>query len=159
MMFLPLLMNPWVILGALLSLLSSYLYGHHVGWVSRDDQARIEVAEANDKARVKEQQLTNQINDQAFALRKANDEITKKQSDLSRLNAAGRLRLPAPSCPQAPDSAPVAAGDRAEAASELERQTIEALISIAADGDRAASQANACIDAYNEVRRLLNGDS
>ena len=158
MNFLPLLMNPWVILGVLASLASTYLYGHHVGWTSRDDQARIEVADANDKARAKEQQLTQQINDHAFALRKAKDEVSRKQSHMRSLAYSGGLRLPAPSCPQAAASAPAATGDRAEAASELERQTIEALIAIAADGDRAAEQANACIDAYNQVRKQINGD-
>jgi hypothetical protein len=151
-------MNPWVILAALLSLASSYLYGHHVGWTGRDDQARIELADANSASRSKEQELVGTINKQAFALRKANDEISKKQSRLSYLNAAGGLRLPAPSCVPAAESATPPAGDRAEAAGELERQTIEALIAIVADGDRAATQANACIDAYNEMKDKLNGD-
>ena len=154
-----LLMNPWVILAALVALASTFGYGHHVGWNSRDDQARIEVAQANDKARETEQQLTVKINDQATQLRKAQDDVRKKQSDLNSLAAAGKLRLPA-SCPaqQAGPGPAASAGDRDQAQSELERQTIEALIAIAADGDRAAQQANACIDAYNQVREKLNGD-
>lgn len=154
-----LFMNPWVILGLLASLAGVFGYGYHVGWDSRDDQARVEVADANDRAREREQQLTVAINEQATQLRKAQDEVTSKERDLSRLASIGRLRLPAPSCPsvQATANAAAPAGDRDEGPSELERQTIQALISIAADGDRAAQQANACIDAYNKVREQING--
>ena len=153
-----LLMNPWVILAALLTIMATFGYGHHVGWTSRDDQARLEVAQANDKARATEHQLSQQINDQATQLKKAHDEVTRKQTDLNRLAAAGKLRLPAPSCVPAAQSTAAAAGDRDQGQSELERQTIEALIAIAADGDRAAAQANACIDAYNAMKEKLNGD-
>ena len=158
MMFLPMLMNPWLILAVVVALSGTFGWGHHVGWNSRDRDAQIEVANANEKARAQEQVLTQTINDQATQLRKAKDEITEKQTSISRLNAAGRLRLPAASCVQAPASPSAPTGDRDQGPSELERQTIEALIAIAADGDRAAAQANACIDAYNKVRDLLHGD-
>lgn len=154
-----LLMNPWLILGLLAALAGVFGYGHHVGWTSRDDQARLEVAQANEAARKTEQQLTTQINDQATKLRRATDEVRKKQSDLNALADAGKLRLPTvQACPAVPAAANASApaGDRNEAASELERKTIQALIAIAADGDRAAQQASACIDAYNEVREKLN---
>jgi len=154
-----LLMNPWLILGLLASLAGVFGYGHHVGWTSRDEQAQLEVAKANEEARVLERQMNQKINDQAASLRKAQNEVARRQSDLSRLNAAGGLRLPAQACPavQPAANASAAAGDRDQAARDLERQTIEALIAIAADGDRAAQQANACIDAYNSVREQLNG--
>lgn len=152
----PFFMNPWVILGALVALVSAFGYGHHVGWGSRDQEAQIEVAKANEKARAQEHVLAQTITDQATQLRKATNEITRRQTDLNRLAADGRLRLPAASCVQAPAGATAAGGNRNEAPGELERQTIEALIAIAADGDRAAEQAGACIDAYNKVREQLN---
>lgn len=156
-----LLMNPWVILGLLSALAGVFGYGHHVGWNSRDDQARIETANANDAARVIEQQLRTQLDDQTAQLRKANSEIARKTTALSAANAAGQLRLPSvqASCPsvQTASNASAPAGDSREGPSELERQTIEALIAIAADGDRAAARANACIDAYNAVREQING--
>jgi len=156
-----LFMNPWVILGLLASLAGVFGYGHHVGWNSRDDQARIETAAANDAARILEQQLRTQLDDQTAQLRKANSEIIRKTTALSAANAAGQLRLPATqaACPsvQASSNAPAPTGDSREGPSELERQTIEALIAIAADGDRAAAKANACIDAYNKVREQING--
>lgn len=153
--------NPWVILGLISALAGVFGYGHHVGWNSRDDQARIETAAANDAARILEQQLRTQLDDQTAQLRKANSEIARKTTALSAANAAGQLRLPTvqASCPsvQASPNASAPAGDSREGPSELERQTIEALIAIAADGDRAAAKANACIDAYNKVRDQLNG--
>ena len=152
------LTNPWVLLGAVLTVITTYVVGHHRGYWERDAEVQIEIAQLNEKARTTEQKLTKQLNDQATELRKANHEITKKQSDLNRLAAAGKLRLPAASCVQPAQGASAPSGDRAEAASELERQTIEALISIAADGDRAATQANACIDAYNKVMEQINGE-
>ena len=154
-------LNPWVILGLISALAGVFGYGHHVGWNSRDDQARIETAAANDAARVIEQQLRTQLDDQTSKLRKANSEIAQKTTALSAANAAGKLRLPTvqASCPsvQTASNAPAPAGDSRDGPSELERQTIEALIAIAADGDRAAARANACIAAYNSVREQMNG--
>jgi hypothetical protein len=79
---------------------------------------------------------------------------------MHELARTGRLRLPAPSCPQANSSATISTGntqptDTTE--TELERQTIAALIDIAADGDKAIVKLNACVAAYEEVRRLVNG--
>jgi hypothetical protein len=79
---------------------------------------------------------------------------------MHELARTGRLRLPAPSCPQVNASASAAAGDTQPSqpdASESERQTIAALIDIAAEGDKAIVKLNACVNAYNEVRVLVNG--
>jgi hypothetical protein len=64
------------------------------------------------------------------------------------------------SCPQANASTPIATGNPQSSQpdeSELERQTIAALIDIAADGDKAIVKLNSCVAAYEEVRRLVNG--
>jgi hypothetical protein len=152
--------NPWVILGLLSALAGVFGYGHHVGWVSRDEEAQLEIAKANEEARIVERFMNEKLNTQTEKLRKANSEIAQKTTALTTANSAGKLRLPTTSsCPSLPATANAATptGDRGEGPSELERQTIEALISIAADGDRAAARANACIDAYNSVREQLNG--
>lgn len=154
------LLNPWIIIGVLTALLSVFGYGHHLGWVDRDDEAKLEIAAANAVARDLERAMNEKLNDQAVKLKKATNEISQKTSALSAANAAGSLRLPTQtSCPtvSATASAPAASGDRREGPSDIERQTIEALIAIAADGDRAAAKANACIDAYNQVREQING--
>jgi len=153
-------LNPWVILGLISALAGVFGYGHHVGWVSRDEEAQLEIAKANEESRNIERFMNEKLNVQTEKLRKATSEIAQKTTALSTANAAGRLRLPTTnSCPTLPAPANAAAptGDRGEGPSELERQTIEALISIAADGDRAAARANACIDAYNAIREQING--
>jgi hypothetical protein len=100
-------------------------------------------------------------------LRKANTDVAKKQTDLNRLITAGRVRLPTSSCVQASPSAAPAPGNSPEAgakpdgqtdqAADAERETLQLIAQIAADGDKAINQLNACIDAYNEVRNTLNG--
>ena len=147
---------PWLIVGVLVSLFGSYRVGHHYGWLERDNDMKIAIAQKNDEARAKEKELGEKLQDQETKLRKAQDDIKKKQSAMHELARTGRLRLPAPSCPQANASASTATGNSTDA-SESERQTIAALIDIAAEGDKAISKLNACINAYNEVRVLVNG--
>ena len=151
---------PWLIVGVLVSLFGTYRAGHHYGWLERDNDMKIAIAQKNDEARAKEKELGEKLQDQETKLRKAQDDVKKKQSAMHELARTGRLRLPAPSCPQANASAAISIGnpqptDTTE--TELERQTIAALIDIAADGDKAIVKLNACASAYEEVRRLVNG--
>ena len=79
---------------------------------------------------------------------------------MHELARTGRLRLPAPSCPPANASAAPVAGNTQPSdptETESERQVIAALIDIAAEGDKAITKLNACASAYEEVRRLVNG--
>ena len=151
---------PWLIVGVLVSLFGSYRVGHHYGWLERDNDMKIAIAQKNDEARAKEKELGEKLQDQETKLRKAQDDVKKKQSAMHELARTGRLRLPAPSCPQNNASATTTTGDTQPSqsdASESERQTIAALIDLAAEGDKAISRLNACINAYNEVRVLVNG--
>jgi hypothetical protein len=148
---------PWLIVGVIISLFGTYRVGHHYGWLERDNDMKLAIAKKNDEARKKEQELSAKLSDQESQLRKAQDEVKKKQSAMHELARTGRLRLPAPSCPQASASAAPTPGNSNTDATELERQTIEALIDIAAEGDKAITKLNACIGAYNEVRNIING--
>ena len=151
---------PWLIVGVLVSLFGTYRVGHHYGWLERDNDMKIAIAKKNEESRAKEQELGSKLQDQESQLRKAQDEIVKKQSAMHELARTGRLRLPAPSCPQNNSSATIATGNTQPSqpdASESERQTIAALIDIAAEGDKAITKLNACASAYEEVRRLVNG--
>jgi len=151
---------PYIALAIAIALFGSYRGGYHYGWSDRDAEMQIAIAKKNDEARAKEAELGTKLIDQETKLRKAQDDIVKKQSAMHELARTGRLRLPAPSCPQANASATIATGDTQPSqpdASELERQTIAALIDIAAEGDKAISKLNACVNAYNEVRVLVNG--
>ena len=151
---------PYIALAIGIALFGSYRGGYHYGWSDRDAEMQIAIAQKNDEARAKEKELGEKLQDQETKLRKAQDDVKKKQSAMHELARTGRLRLPTASCPQTNASTPIALGnpqptDTTE--TELERQTIAALIDIAADGDKAIVKLNSCVAAYEEVRRLVNG--
>ena len=154
---LKLLRNPWIILGCITAVLTAYTYGHHVGYVLRDLEMQGEIAAKNDEAREREQKLTEQITQTQTELKDANDAITQKQTALDRAISSGRVRLPAASCVQASAGTTAAPVDRDQGSTESERETLRLIAQIAADGDRAIVQLNACIDAYNQVREQVNG--
>ena len=149
--------NPWVILGAILVAVSVYFYGHHKGWDERDAEMQAEIAVKNEESRVKEQELTKQLNENSTKLQEANNAITEKQSSLDRAIRAGRVRLPSTSCVQTNGNPPVASGNSNQAASESDTETLRLIAQIAADGDKAINQLNACIDAYQAVMEKSNG--
>ena len=163
----PLTLYPTLALVAVLAMGGFYKYGHHNGWSDRDAEMQIEIAKKNEEARAKEQEMAKAVADKEVELRKANDVITKKQTDLASAIRAGRVRLPAPSCPQAAPSPAIALGnsdqarsepDRpADAPSDAERATLQAIAEIVAQGDRNTVQLNACIDAYANMRNIING--
>ena len=148
---------PWIIIGAIVSLFSSYRIGHHYGWLERDQDMQVAIAKKNDEARELEKNMASKLADKEAALRKATNEISKKQSAMRELANTGRLRLPTSSCVQSSPSASPATGDSRADASELERQTINTLIDLVAEGDKAITKHAACVAAYNEVRESING--
>jgi hypothetical protein len=151
---------PYIALAIGIALFGSYRGGYHFGWQDRDNDMKIAIAKKNDEARAKEKELGEKLQDQETKLRKAQDDIVKKQSAMHELARTGRLRLPTPSCPQANASTSIATGNPQPSQpdeSELERQTIATLIDLAAEGDKAITKLNACVSAYNEVRSIVNG--
>ena len=149
---------PWLIVGAMVALFGTYRGGYHFGWEDRDQEMQIEIAKKNEEARELEKNMAQKLADKETALRKANNEISKKQSAMRELANTGRLRLPTPSCVQASPSASTPTGDSRDEPSELERQTINTLIDIVAEGDKAITKHKACVAAYNEMRELVNGN-
>jgi CelD/BcsL family acetyltransferase involved in cellulose biosynthesis len=149
--------NPWMILGAIFVAVSVYFYGHHRGWDERDAEMQAEIAIKNEESRVKEQELAKQLNDQSSKLLEANNAISEKQSSLDRAIRAGRVRLPSTSCVQTNGNPPVTSGNSNQAASESDTETLRLIAQIAADGDKAINQLNACIDAYQAVMEKSNG--
>ena len=151
---------PYLALAIAIALFGSYRGGYHFGWEDRDNDMKIAIAKKNDEARAKEKELGEKLQDQETKLRKAQDDVKKKQSAMHELARTGRLRLPAPSCPQASASASTPTGNPQPSQpdeSELERQTIATLIDLATEGDKAITKLNACVSAYEEVRRIVNG--
>jgi hypothetical protein len=149
--------NPWMILGAIFVAVSVYFYGHHRGWDERDAEMQAEIAIKNEESRTKEQELAKQLNEQSSKLLEANNAISEKQSSLDRAIRAGRVRLPSASCVQTNGNPPVTSGNSNQAASESDTETLRLIAQIAADGDKAINQLNACIDAYQAVMEKSNG--
>ena len=150
------MINPWMIIGAICVVLGTYKYGVHSGYKERDAEMQAEIARLNEESRQKEQKLAQDLNNTSSQLLEANNAITQKQSALDRAISAGRVRLPASSCVQAATSAATASGNNAET-SESERETLRLIAQLAAEGDRAINELNACIAAYNQVREAING--
>ena len=147
----------YLIIGTILVVAGIYAYGHHKGWNERDAEMQAEIAQKNEEARAKEQELNQKLNENATKLQEANHAIDEKQSALDRAIRAGRVRLPSTSCVQTGPSPTPATGDRNEAGSESDRQTLAAIAAIVAEGQRNTEQLNACIDAYNQVKETVNG--
>lgn len=158
---------PYIALAICIALFGSYRGGYHFGWADRDAEMQIAIAKKNEESRAKEQAMGEKLNNTAAQLQEANDVLTQKTSALDRAIRAGRVRISTPSCVQAPTSATTAASDsketgsqsnrQADASADAERATLQAIAEIVAQGDRNTAQLNACIDAYESVRNLING--
>ena len=158
---------PWLIVGVLVSLFGTYRVGHHYGWLERDGDMKIAIAKKNEESRKTEQKLTEELNLNATKLLEANNAINQKTSALSAANRAGKLRLCPTSYVQAPTSASIAPTNteatrepdrQTNEPSDAERATIEAIAEIVAQGDKNTVALNACVDSYNQMRDLLNGN-
>jgi hypothetical protein len=156
---------PWLLFGLCIALFGTYRGGYHYGWSDRDAEMQIEIARKNEESRKTEQKLVEQINTTATKLQETTNVVTQKQSALDSAIRAGRVRLPASSCVQAPASAPVATTDTkatsepdrpTDTASDADRATLQAIAEIVAQGDRNTAALNACVDSYNQMRDLLN---
>ena len=158
---------PWLIVGVMVSLFGTYQVGHHYGWLERDEDMKIAIAQKNEEARQIEQNMTEKLSQQSAKLQEANNAINKKTTALAVANRAGKLRL----CPSSnvqtstnssstsTDSKATSQSDRpTNEPSDAERATIDAIAEIVAQGDKNTVALNACVDSYNQMRDLLNGN-
>lgn len=153
------LLNPWVLLGIVMAVLSAFGGGYYKGKDSEYQRQQIEIAALNAKARETEQAMAKVAQTYGETLRKANNVAKSKENQLrADLNSGAlKLRLPvkAPTCPSlsVPETATVASGsDSGTASAELDRQAADALIAIAAEGDAAIRKLNTCLEAYETMR-------
>jgi len=158
---------PWLIIGVMVSLFGTYRVGHHYGWLERDGEMQIAIAKKNEEARQIEQNMSEKLNQQSAKLQEANDAINKKTTALAVANRAGKLRLCPSSNVQAPSSTASTSADskaasqpdrQTDTASDAERATIDAIAEIVAQGDKNTVALNACVDSYNQMRDLINGN-
>lgn len=148
--------NPWIIIGVICAILGVYSYGHHNGYQERVSEDQTEIERLNTEARAKETQLNKQKKATSVALRKANDVIQSKQAVINSRIDAGELRLPS-NCGVSTDTdARASRGAGGGSQSESDRQAIKDIVAIAAEGDRAIEERNACINFYNTVRSKVN---
>ena len=154
------LFNPWVLLGILMAVMSSFGGGYYKGSTDEVTRQQLEIAALNAVARQKEQALVAAIQTQADQLVKANNDAKllsqKRTSDID--SGALKLRIPvkAPNCPvQTATDATIASGNSVQATAELDREVAKSLVAITDQGDANTRQLNACIDAYNAAYQTI----
>lgn len=151
------LLNPWVLLGVTLAVLSSFGGGYYKGKQAEHDRQQLEIAALNAQARIKEQALVSAVTTTADALRKTNEKAKTAAQERDAAITAGTYKLRAPVkaiCPvPATADTPAPAGDSGgEARAELDPAFGKALFAIAEEGDRAIAKLNACVELYNKAR-------
>jgi len=154
------LFNPWVILGIVLAVLSSFSGGYIKGKHDEHTRQQVEIAALNAKARETEQAMAQVAQSYGQTLRKANNVAKAKEDKLRADIASGERRLfipvKAPECAvSATNDAATASGDHSGTASaELDRKTAEDIVAITAEGDTAIRKLNACIQTYETLRGM-----
>ena len=155
------LLNPWVLLGIVMAVLSAFGGGYYKGKDSEYQRQQLEIAALNAKARETEQAMAKVAQTYGETLRKANNVAKAKENQLrADLNSGAlKLRIPtkATTCPSVPvpETATVASGsDSGEARAESSGSVDVAadLLQIAADGDAAIRKLNTCLEAYETIR-------
>lgn len=152
--------NPWVILGFIFAIGASATGGYHKGVHSEQNRQKLVIAKLNEEARIKEQALANAVNTTATQLVKVNNEakiqIAKRDAAITAGTIKLRVPVKTPVCPvSTPDNPTVASGNSVQATAELDPTTARNLVAITDQGDSNTRQLNACIDAYESVRKSL----
>lgn len=151
------LLNPWVLLGIVLAVLSAFGGGYYKGKDAEYQRQQIEIAALNAKARETEQAMAKVAQTYGETLRKANNVAKAKENQLRSALTDGSLKLRVPvktNCPipVSESTATPSGGDSGTASAELDRQAADALIAIAAEGDAAIRKLNTCIQTYETLR-------
>jgi inorganic triphosphatase YgiF len=152
------LFNPWVILGIVMAVLSSFGAGYFTGELNEYERQQLEIAALNAKARETEQTMAKVAQTYAETLRKANHVAKIKETRLRDDIATGALSLrvavKAPQCAvQAATDTATASGDT-ETTAELDGRVAQALVGITSRGDQAIRDLNTCIDQYETMRSM-----
>ena len=139
------MINPWMILGAIVAALIVYTTGHHAGYVEKEKEDEALIAKKNgEMVKLKDEQDAKDAN--------TKQEFETKFSGI--LSSRPRLYVPVTSKGGCATSTSNDGKERAE----LDGQTVEDLIRLVAEGDRAIIELNSCIDRYNQVKETLSGN-
>ena len=136
------MLNPWMILGCIAVALSAFLYGHHAGYAQKETEDALEIARLNSE-------MTKQKDEQDAKDADTKQEFETKLSGI--LSSRPRLYVPI----TAKGGCSTSATNDGQARAELDGQTVEDLIKLVAEGDRAIIELNSCIDRYEAVRSTL----
>jgi len=134
--------NPWMILGAIAVALTVYLTGHHAGYAQKEAEDAALIAQKNGE-------MQKQKDEQDAKDNEVKQEFETKLSGI--LSSRPRLYIPVTSKGGCSTSTSNDGKERAE----LDGQTVEDLIRLVAEGDRAIIELNSCIDRYEAVRKTL----
>jgi prophage endopeptidase len=154
------LFNPWVLLGILMAIGSSFGGGYWKGSHDENVRQQVEIAALNAKARDTEQAMANVAQTYAQTLRKANNVAKAKEDKLRSDIATGQRKLfiPVKTSDCAVSTASTAASptgnNGGETRAELSGQVSESLIAIAAEGDAAIRKLNQCIQTYETLKGM-----
>jgi hypothetical protein len=132
-----------MILGAIAVAFSAYLYGHHAGYAQKETEDALEIARLNTE-------MNKQKDEQDAKDATVKQEFETKLSGI--LSTRPRLYVPITS----KGGCAPAASNNEQARAELDGQTVEDLIRLVAEGDRAIIELNSCIDRFESVRQTLN---
>jgi hypothetical protein len=143
------------VVGLALVISGGYYVSDHHGYQRRVAEDQAEIERLNSENRAKEVELDKAKKEKSQAIKRANDAIVQKQSDINKRIDSGELRLP-PTCGVQANSDARSANGSGEVQSDSSRQTIKDIVAIATEGDRAIVQLNACIDFYNQVKDKVN---
>ena len=143
------------VVGLVLVLLGGFYVSDHHGYQRRVAEDQAEIERLNGEARAKETELNTKLARATGQLKKAKDEIKTKTASINARIDSGELRLPSTCSVQTATNAGATSGNSTND-SQSDRQAIKDIAAIAADGDTAITQLNACIAAYNQVRDTIN---
>ena len=157
------LFNPWVLLGIVMAIFSSFGGGYYKGKHDENTRQQIEIAALNADARQKEQALTSAVNAQANQLMKANQNAKllsqKRIADIDSGALKLRIAVKASECSvhTSSDTSTSTGVNSGTTSAELDGETSKALIAITDEGDAAIRKLNTCLSLYNEALQTLKG--
>ena len=149
------LFNPWVILGIISMVLTSFGGGYWKGTDAERQRQQIEIARLNQEARETEQRMMAMANTYAQTLRKANDAAKTKENKLRSDLASGDRKLYVPvttTCGVSTTADSPAPSGNTETRAELDGRVAQALVDLTSRGDQAIRSLNTCIEIYDEMR-------
>jgi hypothetical protein len=150
--------NPYVMLGALLAVLSAFASGYMKGESDEFARQQTEIAALNAKARDTEQAMAKVAQTYGETLRKANHvakiKETRLRADISTGAFSLRIPVKTPNCtvPVSEPATTASGSDTGTTSAELDRTTADALVAITAEGDAAIRKLNTCVQAYETMR-------